>query len=115
MSHISANITSWNAPIVGLSGTVDVPFILPAGGDTAKIDLANRKVSVNGRLLATAGTTMTIVGNAFHITNRENAPWPPVSSIVVECPYPTPASELVGDIAATLADHEARITDLETP
>ena|SRR6478609_10837869 len=116
MSHVAGSITNDNTPVVGLSGIVDVPFIMPAGGTAAKVDLASRKVSVNGRLLAVASTLCTVIGDAtagfkFHVTNRETLPWPAVCYVVVECPYPVTAG--AGTSAtkteAMLVDHEARL------
>ena len=114
--HVSGSTTNDNTQIIGLSGVIDVPFHMPAGVVDADVDLANRKVSINGRLIPPASTLCTIVstgptGKQFHITNRETAPWPAVCYVVVECPVLKYASANMStsDANAAIANHEARL------
>jgi hypothetical protein len=116
MSHVTGNVTTRNAPIVGLSGTVDVPFILPANTLPADVDLASAKVSLNGNVLLPADYELTVIaggptGNQFHVVNRLSYPFPPVSSVVIEAPITVPpyVGMSPSEMADTLIDHEARL------
>ena len=116
MSHVTGSITTRNSPIVGGSGTADVPFILPANTLPADVDLANAKVSLNGNVQLPANCTVTLVtggptGNQFHLLNTSAKPWPAVSSLVVQAPVIVPP--YVGmspyEMSETLVDHESRL------
>lgn len=116
MSHVSGSSVTKNSPT--LTGeTAEVDFVLPAGGVLLDVDVAQAKVSLNGNLLPSAGFVVEAKEASprtyFEVTNAGLAAWPAVSSLVVECYYPSPVDQSIGNLLLTLDDHELRITALE--
>ena len=116
--NVTGNVTTKNSP-TALNEVTNVPFNLPPGGEIAKVEVATgKKVSLNGNVLAPSATTLTVGGtNAaphFVVTNKQTAAWPPVSSLVVECYYPSNLDTGYSNLVLTLDDHEVRISELET-
>jgi hypothetical protein len=92
---------------------VDIPT---PGFDVNRVDTANAEVAYGGHLLTSDQCTLEWAedGSRVIVTNDSDHTWEVNQGVYVSCPRLAPDIESLEGIAAELADHEARLSVVET-